>query len=441
VARYLKERSGISQEAWSEIRATVSEILSAVEREGEAAVRRYSERFDEWSPPSFRVAREVVRQAQESLSDELRTHVAFAQEQIKNFAELQRSTLVDQEWETLPGVALGQRFIPVGSAGAYSPGGLYPLIASAIMTVLVPKVAGVPRVVACAPPRGPEGMHPPQLYAMATSGADEILCIGGVQAFAAMAFGIEDLAPVDMLVGAGNAYVAEAKRQLFGTVGIDLLAGPTEVMVLADDSADAGLVAADLLGQAEHGPTSPATLVTTSERLAREVADAVDAWLEGEWPTREVAGAAWRDHGAIILCEDDEEAASVADDIAPEHLEIQTEDPDWYLKRMSSYGTLFLGAHATVAFSDKAIGTNHVLPTRRAARYTGGLWVGKFLKAVTYQRVTAEGSGRVAASTAAIADAELMFGHALTARLRLDPSRFPDAVAPIPPGESLGEAP
>ena len=434
MARYVKERTGVSGETWSEIRATVSEILGAVEREGETAVRRYSERFDSWSPPSFRVPEGEVGAAPDALSDELREHIAFAQEQIRAFAERQRSTLIDEEWQTLPGVTLGQRFIPVDSVGAYSPGGLYPLIASAIMTVLVPKVAEVPRVVACAPPRGPGGMHPPQLYAMATSGADEIFCIGGVQAFAAMAFGIEGLQPVDMLVGAGNAYVAEAKRQLFGTVGIDLLAGPTEVMVLADDSADPEIVAADLLGQAEHGPTSPATLVTTSETLAREVSDAVDAWLEGEWPTKEVAGAAWRDHGAIIVCEDDEEAAAVADDIAPEHLEIQTEDPDWYLKRMTSYGTMFLGTHATVAFSDKAIGTNHVLPTRRAARYTGGLWVGKFLKAVTYHRVTAEGSARVAESTAAIADAELMFGHALTARLRLDPERYPDAVPVIPPG-------
>ena len=439
MAHYVKERTGISEEAWAEVRATVSEILSAVEREGEPAVRRYSERFDRWSPQSFRVSADDVLATQGALSEELYEHVTFAQAQVRGFAELQRSTLVDEEWQTLPGVTLGQRFIPVDSVGAYSPGGLYPLIASAIMTVVTPKVAGVPRVVACAPPRGPAGMHPPQLYAMASSGADEILCIGGVHAFAAMTFGIEDVAPVDMLVGAGNAYVAEAKRQLFGTVGIDLLAGPTEVMVLADDSADPEIVAADLLGQAEHGPTSPATLVTTSEELASEVSDAVDAWLEGEWPTKEVAGAAWRDHGAIIVCEDDEEAASVADDIAPEHLEIQTEDPDWFLKRMSSYGTLFLGTHATVAFSDKAIGTNHVLPTRRAARYTGGLWVGKFLKAVTYQRVTAEGSARVAESAAAIADAELMFGHALTARLRLDPKRYPDALPPIPPGRDGDE--
>lgn len=437
MAHYLKERTGVSPEAWEEIRATVSEILSAVEREGEAAVRRYSERFDGWSPERFRVSQDEILAAQDALSDELREHVAFTQAQVRNFAELQRSTLVDMEWETLPGVTLGQRFLPVESVGAYSPGGLYPLIASAIMTVVTPRVAGVDRIVACAPPRDPSGMHPPQLYAMATSGADEIFCIGGVQAFAAMAFGIEDLEPTDMLIGAGNAYVAEAKRQLFGTVGIDLLAGPTEVMVLADDTGDPDLVAADLLGQAEHGPTSPATLITTSERLGREVADAVDRWLEGEWPTKDVAGTAWRDHGAIIVCEDDEEAAQVADEIAPEHLEIHTEDPDQYLKRLGSYGTLFLGTHATVAYSDKSIGTNHVLPTRRAARYTGGLWVGKFLKTVTYQRVSAEGSARVAATAAAISDAELMFGHALTARLRLDPERFPDAMPAIPPGESI----
>jgi sulfopropanediol 3-dehydrogenase len=435
--RYVKRPTGISDESRREVVRTVSEILGAVERDGVDAVRRYSDRFDGWSPPEFRVSSDEIERATTSIPDELKAHIAFTQEQVRNFAQLQRSTLVDAEWETLPGVTLGQRFIPVESVGAYSPGGLYPLIASSIMTVAVPRVAGVGRIVGCAPPRDARGMHPPQLYAMATSGADEIFCIGGVQAFAAMAFGIEGLDAVDMLVGAGNAYVAEAKRQLFGTVGIDLLAGPTEVMVLADDSADPEVVAADLLGQAEHGPTSPATLVTTSPELAEAVGRAVDHWLEGEWPTTEVAGVAWRDHGTIVVCEDEEEAASVADDMAPEHLEIHTGDPDWYLKRLGSYGTLFLGTHATVAYSDKAVGTNHILPTRRAARYTGGLWVGKFLKTVTYQRLTPEGSARVAPTAAAISDAELMFGHALTARLRLDPVRFPDAMHAIPP-EGVG---
>jgi sulfopropanediol 3-dehydrogenase len=437
VAFFLKERTGASDEADRAVAETVSEILAAVEHEGVDAVRRYSELLDGWGPVDFRIGAAEIAAAEASIPDDLKGHIAFAQEQVRRFAERQRETLVDKEWETLPGVTLGQRFLPVTTVGAYSPGGLYPLIASAIMTVVTPKVAGVTRVVASAPPRGPQGMHPPQLYAMASSGADEIFCIGGVQALAAMAFGIEGLDPVDMVVGAGNAYVAEAKRQLFGTVGIDLLAGPTEVMVIADDSADPVLVAADLLGQAEHGPTSPATLITTSERMGRDVAQAVEDWLAGKWPTTEVAGRAWRDHGSIIVCEDEEEAAETADDMAPEHLEVHTEDPDRYLKRLGSYGSLFVGTHATVAYSDKAIGTNHVLPTRRAARYTGGLWVGKFLKAVTYQKVTAEGSARVALSAAAIADAELMFGHALTARLRLDRARFPDALPPIPPVVSL----
>lgn len=411
------------------IRATVSEILGAVESEGEAAVRRYSERFDGWSPPSFRVSEEEVRQA-ESLTDAgLREHIGFAQDQVRRFARLQRESLRDFERRTLPGVVLGQKSIPVGSVGAYSPGGAYPLVASAIMTIVTPKAAAVPRVAACAPPRKGRGMHPPQLFAMASSGADEIFCIGGVQALAALAFGIEDLEPVDMLVGAGNAYVAEAKRQLFGRTGIDLLAGPTEVMILADDSADPEVVAADLLGQAEHGPTSPAALVTTSRELARDAAREVERWLE-TWPTADVAGPAWRDYGSITVCDTDEEMAREADSFAPEHLEVQTRDPDWFLERLTNYGTLFLGRHSTVVYSDKAIGTNHVLPTAGAARYTGGLWVGKFLKTVTYQRVAAEGSRQVAPAADAISEAEHMQGHAITARLRLDPRRFDDV-----PGE------
>jgi sulfopropanediol 3-dehydrogenase len=330
------------------------------------------------------------------------------------------------EVETLPGVVLGQRHIPVRSVGAYSPGGLYPLIASAIMTVGTAKEADVSRVVAAAPPRDASGMHPPQLWAMAESGADEIFCVGGVQALAGLVFGIEDSEPVDMVVGAGNVYVAEAKRQLFGRVGIDLLAGPTEILTIADDTADPAVVAADLLGQAEHGPTSPAILVTTSEDLARETAREVERWLE-TWPTADVAGVAWRDFGAIILCSDDEEMVAVSDEIAPEHLQVQTAEPDWFAERLRNYGTLFVGAHATVTYSDKAIGTNHVLPTERAARYTGGLWVGKFLKTVTTQRVTAEGSRLVAEHAAAVADAELMFGHAISARLRTNPEYFWDA--------------
>jgi sulfopropanediol 3-dehydrogenase len=423
---YLKQPREEPEHVTAEIRATVSEIIAAVEKEGTTAVRRYSERFDDWSPSSFRVPPEVVARAHDEVEESVRSHAEFAMAQVENFARLQLATMQDFETETLPGVVLGQKHLPVDSVGAYSPGGLYPLIASAIMTVVTPRVAGVRRIAAAAPPRDAGGMHRPQLWAMHRSGADEIFCVGGVQALAGLAFGLEDAAPVDMLVGAGNAYVAEAKRQLFGRVGIDLLAGPTEVMVIADETADPGVVAADLLGQAEHGPTSPAILATTSERVGRETISEVQRWLE-IWPTAEIAGAAWSDYGAVILCDDREELVRVADEIAPEHLEVQTADVDWYTERLRNYGTLFVGTHATVTYSDKAIGTNHVLPTRRAARYTGGLWVGKFLKTVTTQRVTAEGSALVAEPAAAIADAELMRGHAISARLRLNPEFFPDA--------------
>jgi sulfopropanediol 3-dehydrogenase len=316
-------------------------------------------------------------------------------------------------------VTLGHRHVPVGAVGSYSPGGRYPLVASSIMTVAVPKVAGVGRVVACAPPRLSQGIHPPQLYAMVASGADEIYCFGGVQALAAMAYGLEDLEPVDMIVGAGNAYVAEAKRQLFGTVGIDLLAGPTEILILADGSADPELIAADLLGQAEHGPNSPAILVTDSWELGEAVARSVEIWLE-TWPTAEVAGAAWREVGEIIVCADRAEMVEVSDRYAPEHLEIQTVDDAWFERQLTNYGSLFVGPEATVAHGDKSIGVNHVLPTGRAARYTGGLWVGKFLKTLTFQRLDEQGTRTVAPVTEAIAEAELMHGHALTARYRLE---------------------
>jgi sulfopropanediol 3-dehydrogenase len=315
--------------------------------------------------------------------------------------------------------------VPVNAVGSYSPGGRYPMLASSIMTVVTARVAGVRRVVAAAPPRrGTGGIHPPQLHAMHTSGADEILCLGGVQALAAMAYGIEDVEPVDMVVGPGNAYVAEAKRQLFGTVGIDLLAGPTEVAVIADGTADPELVAADLLGQAEHGPTSAAVLITLSQALGEAVLEAVERQL-ASLPSAEVAGPAWRDHGAVILVEDAEEAARTADEVASEHLEVHAADPDWFLERLTNYGTLFLGPHATVAYSDKAIGTNHVLPTGGAARYTGGLSVARFLKTLTYQRVAAGAAPLVAPPTIAISEAEHFPGHALTARLRLEASDAP----------------
>ncbi len=430
MARYHKEPIRQPEEVSEEIRSTVSAILIDVEQRGTDAIREYSQRFDDWSPPTFRVSTTEVEAASEAVDPEVIGHATFTLEQVRRFAQAQRATMTDFEIETLPGVVLGQRHIPVQSVGAYSPGGLYPLIASAIMTVATAKEAGVPRVVSAAPPRGAAGMHPPQLWAMAQSGADDIFCVGGVQAMAGLAFGIEDSEPVDMVVGAGNAYVAEAKRQLFGKVGIDLLAGPTEILTIADGTADPDVVAADLLGQAEHGPTSPAILVTTSEELAVATERAVARWLE-TWPTAAVAAVAWRDHGAIILCDDDDEMVRVTDEIAPEHLQVQTADPEWFASRLTNYGTLFVGAHATVTYSDKAIGTNHVLPTGRAARYTGGLWVGKFLKTVTTQRVDARGSMVVAEHAASVADAEMMFGHAISARLRTNPEYFWDALEEV----------
>jgi sulfopropanediol 3-dehydrogenase len=418
VTEFLKKGGDRAAERSAQIQQIVAQVLLDVEREGTPAIRRYSNQFDNWNPPQFTVTGEQILAAR--VPDELRDYIDIAREQVEIFARHQLECIDDLEIEIQPGVILGHRNIPVDSVGSYSPGGAYPLIASSIMTVVTPKMAGVNRVTAVAPPRSSEGMYPPQLYTMALCGADEIICLGGVQALAALAYGIEDIEPVDMIVGAGNAYVAEAKRQLFGVVGIDLLAGPTEVAVIADETADARLVAADLLGQAEHGPNSPAILITTSRDLGVAVIREVESWLEGDWPTKEIAGKAWRDFGTVLVCESLEETVEVSDQLAPEHLEIQTSDPEWYHERLRNYGSLFLGSHSTVAFSDKSIGTNHVLPTMGAARYTGGLWVGKFLKTLTYQKVDARGSKAVAPVTAGIADAELMYGHALTARLRLD---------------------
>jgi sulfopropanediol 3-dehydrogenase len=416
---YLKKAEPIGEQVTQDIRESVSEILTAVEKEGVTAVRRYSEQLDDWNPESFVVSEREIRRAEESVDEELKGHINFAQEQVRNFAQLQRETLVDFEKETLPGVVLGQKQIPVNAAGCYAPGGRYPVLASTIMGIVTANVAGVKRVVAAAPPRrGENGIFPPMLYTMASSGADQILHIGGVQALAAIAYGIEGIEPVDIVIGAGNAYVAEAKRQLFGTVGIDLLAGPTEILIIADDSADPRLLAADLLGQAEHGPTSPAILLTTSRDIGEATLREVDRWLEGEWPTKDVAGEAWRNRGEVLICESDEEMVCVSDEYAPEHLEVQTRDPHWFLEHLTNYGSLFLGEHSTVAYSDKAIGTNHVLPTEQAARYTGGLWVGKFLKTVTYQKVSEEGTAQIAPAAAAISDTEFMFGHALTCRIR-----------------------
>jgi sulfopropanediol 3-dehydrogenase len=419
---HLKKADPTSPSVTQEIRDTVSKVLLEVERDGIKAVRKYSQQFDSWNPPSFHLSDAQIKQGLEGVTDEFAASIDFALKQVRSFARAQRATMHELELETLPGVTLGHKLIPVNSVGAYVPGGRYPLIASAIMTIAVPKIAGVRHVVTTTPPqRGTGKINPAQLYAMAQSGADQIYAIGGVQAMAAMAFGIEDAPPlegVDMIVGAGNAFVAEAKRQLFGVVGIDLLAGPTEICVLADTHADPHLIAADLLGQAEHGINSPAVLVTTSKDLGEAVIREVDRWLE-TWPTAAVAGEAWRTLGEVILVEGDLEMLHVSDSIASEHLEVQTQNPNWFLERLTNYGSLFLGRNATVVYGDKGIGTNHVLPTARASRYTGGLWVGKFIKTVTYQRVTNEGNQLVAPHIATVADAEGMAGHAITARLRL----------------------
>jgi sulfopropanediol 3-dehydrogenase len=399
----------------------VSEMLRRIERDGADALRAYSRELDGWDPPSFEVGPEQVRAASAALSHPLKESIAFAQSQIGNFARLQRETLTDFEAETLPGVFLGQRQVPVRSVGSYCPSGRVPMLACAFMTVLVPKVAGVAEVSVCSPPR--EGtIHAPTLHAIATSGADRIFALGGVQALAAMAFGIEGIGPVDMIVGPGNAFVAEAKRQLFGRVGIDLLAGPSEVAVIADGTADPELVAADLLAQAEHGPSSPAVLITTSEPLGRAVIEEIAGQLDdlGRAGGDDTVRRAWTDHGIVMVARDREHAADLADEVATEHLEVHTAEDEWYFERLRNYGSIFLGSRATVAFSDKAIGTNHTLPTGRAARYTGGLSVAKFLKTLTYQRIDSdEGVRAIAPHVAEISRADLMPAHEASAVKRL----------------------
>lgn len=405
----------------------VSGMLLDIERGGLDAVRAFSRELDGWDPPSFEVGAEEIERAGASLPDSLKRSIAFAQDQIRGFAERQRATLQDFETETLPGVFLGQKQVAVQTVGAYCPSGRVPMLACPFMTVLVAKVAGVETVIACTPPR--EGqLHAPTLHAIATSGADRIFALGGVQALAAMAFGLLDAGgpgPVDMIVGPGNAFVAEAKRQLFGRVGIDLLAGPSEVAVIADDSADPELVAADLLAQAEHGPTSPAVLITTSDALGRAVIDEVERQLDDLDRARDGAGdtprKAWTNHGVVMVASDREHAAALSDEVATEHLEVQTTEDDWYFERLRNYGSLFLGSRATVAFSDKAIGTNHTLPTGHAARYTGGLSVAKFLKTLTYQRIDAdEGVREIAPHVVEISRADLMPAHEATAAKRLE---------------------
>jgi sulfopropanediol 3-dehydrogenase len=415
-------KTGLSAETKAEntlqVRNTVEGILGDIAARGGAAVREFSQKFDQWSPPTFRLTSDEIADCVRSLPKSTIEDIQFAQTQIKRFALAQKDCLKDLEIETLPGVVLGHRNIPVNSVGCYIPGGRYPMVASAHMSVVTAKAAGVKRIIACAPPFGGKP-HPAIVAAMHMGGADEIYAFGGVQAIGAMALGTDEVAPVDMIVGPGNAYVAEAKRQLFGRVGIDLLAGPTETLIIADDTCDAEMAAVDLIGQAEHGPGSPAVLLTNSARLAAELPRAVETLL-GWLPTADVARKAWENCGEIILVDTVEELLAEGDRIASEHVQVLTKDPDYFLKHMTNYGALFLGPRTNVSFGDKVIGTNHTLPTMRAARYTGGLWVGKFIKTCTYQRVTTdEASALIGGYGSRLCELEGFAGHKEQADLRV----------------------
>jgi sulfopropanediol 3-dehydrogenase len=420
MARYLKrgrDAAAVAEDD-AKVRRTVEDILHRVETEGDDAVRALSKQFDGYDPPSFRLTADDIARAMAEVAPRDLDDIRFAQAQVRNFAQKQKECLKDLEVETMPGVVLGHRNIPVNAVGCYVPGGKYPMVASAHMSVVTAKVAGVKRVIASAPPQGGRP-HPAIVAAMHLAGADEILCLGGVQAVAAMALGTQTIAPVDMLVGPGNMFVAEAKRQLYGRVGIDLFAGPTETLVIADETVDGEICATDLLGQAEHGPTSPAALITNSEALARETMREIERQL-AIMPTRELAGKAWADYGQVIVCEDEAEMIAEADRLAFEHVQVMTRDPDVFLNGMTNYGALFLGPRTNVAFGDKVIGTNHTLPTKTAARYTGGLWVGKFMKTCTYQRVlTDEASTMVGEYCSRLCILEGFAGHAEQANVRV----------------------
>ncbi len=420
MARWLKQSipAADKADADTKVRGIVEGLLADIGQRGDAAVRDYSVKFDGWDRADYRLTDAEIRECLDQLTGQDLEDIRFAQAQVRNFAEHQRAALKDIEVETLPGIVLGHKNIPVNSVGCYVPGGKYPLLASAHMSVVTAKVAGVPRIVTCAPPY--KGKPAPAIVAAQhLAGADVIYCLGGVQAVGAMALGTESIAAVDMLVGPGNAFVAEAKRQLFGRVGIDLFAGPTETLVIADETVDAELCATDLLGQAEHGPTSPAILLTDSEKLARETMAEVERLLT-ILPTAEIACKAWEDYGEVIVCDGLDEMVREADRIASEHVQVMTRDDDHFLRHMTNYGALFLGPRTNVSYGDKVIGTNHTLPTQRAARYTGGLWVGKFLKTVTYQRVlTDEASAMIGEACSRLCMLEGFAGHAEQANIRV----------------------
>lgn len=417
--RFLKQAAPSIRSDRTHLETTVREILRHIEEERDGAVKQYAQTFDRWSGGEFRVSPDQIRQASNSLSETFKEDLALCLRNVTEFAKLQRESLKEFESEIAPGTFLGQRQIPIKAAGCYIPGGKYPLISAAIMSVATAKVAGVDYVIGCAPPRSGGGIFPSTLYALHIAGADDIFCIGGVQAMASMAYGCVGMKPVDIITGPGNPFVAEAKRQLFGVVGIDLLAGPTEIMVIADDNADPELVATDLLGQAEHGPDSPAWLITTSQAFGSEVMRQIERLLI-TLPTREIAAAAWQKLGEVVVVDDDDDAIALSDEYAPEHLELQTARNDYYLQRLRNYGSVFVGEESTVAYGDKGVGTNHTLPTGRAARYTGGLSVGKFIKTVTYQRLTRQASRAIAPVMSRVCTQEGMLAHALTCDARFE---------------------
>jgi sulfopropanediol 3-dehydrogenase len=417
MATHLKRRIAreVTDELDRKVRKTVEDILDDVRKRGDAAIREYSQKFDKWEPK--RLSRAEIDQILAQVPAQTLADIRFAQAQIRQFAEHQKAALRDIEVETLPGVKLGHRNIPVESVGCYVPGGRYPMVASAHMSIVTARTAGVSRIVACTPPN--QGApHAETIAAMALGGADEIWVLGGIQAVAAMGIGTQSIQQVDMLCGPGNAYVAEAKRQLFGRVGIDLLAGPTEILVIADETSDVEMIATDLLGQAEHGPTSPAICITTSRRIAEALEPEIQRQLK-VLPTADVAGVAWRDYGEIILVDSREEAVKEADRVAAEHVEVLCANPRFFLERMRNYGALFLGPETNVSYGDKVIGTNHTLPTLGAARYTGGLWVGKFLKTCTYQEITPEAAVKVGEYCSRLCAIERFWGHKEQADLRL----------------------
>lgn len=418
--KYLKK--GMSEENLKEsdekTKEIVSNTLKEIEEKGDKAVRNLSIKFDKWNPESFKLSSKQIKDIVSSIPQQVKDDIEFAQNNIKKFAEAQRDSMKDINVEVMPGVFLGHKNIPVDSVGCYIPGGRYPMIASAHMSILTAKVAGVERVIACTPPINGE-VPKATVYAMHKAGADEIYILGGIQAMGSMAIGTESIESVDMIVGPGNAFVAETKRQVFGRVGIDLLAGPTETLVIADETSEPEMIATDILGQGEHGPTSPGAIISTSETIAKEAMEEIERQLQ-ILPTADVARESWNNYGQVIIVENEEEAVEEADKLAFEHVEVLTKNPNYFLENMKNYGALFLGPETNVAYRDKVIGTNHTLPTKKAAKYTGGLWVGKFLKTVTYQHIESpEQSAMIGEYAARLCQLENFAGHAEQALLRV----------------------